>query len=124
MAKGTMAFVGMLAVIASISILGGLGFYTDMGVDYNDSSYDADVQAAADALVGQEASNTGSSVFTDFTVGAANALSIAWQVIANTSGVLKLLFSLPDILADTIQVFFQIMFGITFAGFVRGAVID
>lgn len=124
MAKGTMAFVFMLALISSISILGGLGFYADLGVDYSDSGYDKDTQAAADALVGQEASNTGSSVFTDFTVGAANSLSIAWQVLANTSGVIKLLFSAPDVVAQNLQTFFQIMFGLTFAGFVRGAVID
>lgn len=124
MAKGTLAFVSALALIMSLSILGGLGFYATLGIDYDDQNADADVQAAADALVGQEASNTGSSVFTDFTVGAANALSVGWQVISNLSGILKLLFGAPDILANTLQYFFQLMFGVTFAGFVRGVVIE
>lgn len=120
MAKGIAAFVVVLAVTMSISILAGIGFYDQLGIDYSDPGYDDDVQAAAQAMTSQEASNTGSSAFTDFTVGAGNSIQTFWQVLSNTSGILKLLFALPDPLAKSLQTVFQITFGVTFAGFIRG----
>lgn len=120
MAKGIAAFVVVLSLIMSISILSGLGFYSSMGVDYSDSAND-DVREAADALVGQEATDSGSgSALEDFTSSAATTLASAWQVIANLSGVLQLLFGLPAALTDTLQTFFLMVFGITFAAFIRG----
>lgn len=123
MSKGIAAFVIVLSVIMAISMLSGIGYYSELRVNY-DAGYNDDVAAAADVLVGQEASNTGSSVFTDFTVGGANALRTAWQVLANTSGVLQLLFGLPPAVADPLERFFQLIFGLTFAGFVRGVMVQ
>lgn len=123
MAKGIAAFVVVLAVIMSISILSGIGYYNSLNIDYSDSGYNDDVQAAAEAMTNQEAANTGSSVLTDFTTGAGNTISTAWQVLSNTSGVLQLLFGLPSTLTDMVETFFQIIFGVTFAGFVRGVMI-
>lgn len=123
MSKGIAAFVIVMAVIMSISVLSGIGYYNSLNIDYSNQGYNEDVQAAADAMTSQSASNTGASVYTDFTVGAGNTLATAWQVLSNTSGVIQLLFNAPKILADTLQTLFQITFGISFAGFVRGVMI-
>lgn len=122
MAKGIAAFVIVTAIIMSMSILSGLGFYAGMGVDYEASAND-DVQSAADVLVGQNATDrAGGSVLQDFTTSGATTLATAWQVISNLSGILQLLFSLPAVLTDKIQTFFQLVYGITFAAFIRGVV--
>lgn len=124
MAKGIVAFVVVLAFIMSLSMLSGIGFYEKMNVDYSTSA-DADVQRAADAMVGQEASDkSGGSVLQDFTTSAGRTLGTAWQVIANLGGILEMLFGAPDPIADTLQLFFQIIFSVTFAAFIRGVVLQ
>lgn len=124
MAKGILAFFTVVALILAISILAGLGFYSSLNVQYTESA-DADVEAAADAMVGQTASDqSGGSVLQDFTTSAGRTLATAWQVIANLSGILKMLFGAPDVIANTAQTFFQLTFGITFAAFIRGVVLQ
>lgn len=124
MAKGIVAFVIVTAIILAMSIMSGLGFYAALNVDYTDSA-DDDVQQAADALVGQEAADKSSgSVLQDFTTSSGRTLATAWQVIANLSGILQLLLGLPEVLADALQRFFQITFGVTFAAFIRGVVLQ
>ena len=120
MAKGIAAFVVVLAPILAISILSGIGYYDHLNVDYDDPALDSDVQRAADALTTQEATDTGGSAIVEFTTGAANTFQSFWAVISNTAGVVKLLFGLPDAVADPFQTFFQISFGISFAAFIRG----
>lgn len=108
----------------AISIMSGLGIYAELNVSYSNSS-SQDVQNAADAMIGQEATDqSGGSVLQDFTTSAAQTLSTIWQVLANTSGVLQLLFGVPAVLANQIQLFFQIVFSITFAAFIRGVVLQ
>ena len=120
MSKGITAFYIVLALIVSLSVLGGLGFYSSINLDYSDTG-DADVEAAADALVGQEATDrSGGSVLQDFTTAGATAIATGWQVIANLSGILQLLLMLPEVLADAIERVWQITFGLTFAFFIRG----
>lgn len=121
--KGITAFVLVLAPILAISMLSGIGYYDELNVDYSNSAADADVQAAADALTSQEATDTGGTALVEFTTGAANTFQSFWQVLSNTSGVLKLLLGLPDSIADPIQTFFQITFGVTFAAFIRGVLL-
>lgn len=123
MAKGIAAFVVVLAPILAISVLSGIGYFDAWHVDYGGTGADADVQAAVDALTNQEATDRGGSAIVEFTTGSANALQTGWQVISNTSGVLKLLFGLPDVLAQTVETLFQIAFGITFLGFIRGVLL-
>jgi hypothetical protein len=120
MSKGITAFYIVLALIVSLSVLGGLGFYSSINLDYSDTG-NADVEAAADALVGQEATDrSGGSVLQDFTTAGATAIATGWQVIANLSGILQLLVMLPEVLADAIERVWQITFGLTFAFFIRG----
>ena len=124
MSKGIVAFMVCVAFILAISIVSGLGYYADMNVQYSDSA-DADVQAAADAMTGQTASDqSGGSVLQDFTTRAGRTLSTGWQVIANLSGILKMLYGAPDVVASSMQTMFQIVFGISFAAFIRGVVLQ
>lgn len=124
MSKGITAFFIVVALTLSIPITAGLGFYDHLNVDYSSSAND-DVQAAADALIGQEATDeSGGSALEDFTTSASTSLSAGWQVIANLSGILQLLFGLPEELTDPIQTFFQITFSITFIAFIRGVILQ
>jgi len=124
MAKGITAFIVVLALTMSMSIMSGLGAYEALGVGYGESQND-DVAAAENALVGQQASDQASgSVLEDFTTSAGQTLSTFWQIIANLSGILQLLFGLPAVLTDTLQTFFQMVFGITFAAFIRGVILQ
>lgn len=124
MAKGIVAFMIVIALTLSISILSGIGFYQELGVQYS-SSLDDDTQAAAQAMIGQEATDkSGGSVLQDFTTSAGRTLSTGWQVIANLSGILKLLFSAPDAIANGLETFWQLTFSITFAAFIRGVVLQ
>jgi len=124
MAKGIVAFFMTVFFILSISMLSGVGFYAGMNIDYAETG-DEDVQNAADAMIGQTASDQSSgSVLQDFTTSAGRTLSTGWQVIANLDGILEMLFGLPDAIADPIRVAFQMWFSITFAAFIRGVVLQ
>jgi len=124
MAKGIVAFMIVVALTLAMSIMSGLGFYAALNVDYQDAE-NQDVQKAADALVGQEASNqAGGSVLEDFTSSSARTLATGWQVIANLGGILQLLLGVPDVLANALQTFWQLTYGITFAAFLRGVVLQ
>ncbi|MFB6198718.1 MAG: hypothetical protein ABEI52_10695 [Halobacteriaceae archaeon] len=124
MAKGIVAFVVVLALILSISMLSGIGFYSEMNVDYANSG-EQDVQNAANAMIGQQAADKSStSVLQDFTTSASRTLATAWAVIANLDGILEMLFGLPDAISDPIRLFFQMVFSVTFAAFIRGVVLQ
>jgi len=124
MGKGIVAFQVVVALTLAISILAGLGFYSSLNVDYSDSASD-DVKSAADAMIGQEASDKSSdSVLQDFTTSGGRTLATGWQVIANIGVILQLLFGAPDTVSENIERFFQIVFSITFAAFIRGVVLQ
>lgn len=124
MSKGITAFFIVVALTLSIPITAGLGVYDDLHVDYSNSAND-DVQEAADALIGQEATDeSAGSALEDFTTSAATSLSAGWQVLSNLSGILQLLFGLPAVLTDPMQTFFQVTFGITFIAFIRGVMLQ
>lgn len=123
MARGVMIFYAMLGLILSLSIASGLGVADELGVGY-DADYSADVQDVVDAVTSQEQPNTGTSTFADFTIGGGRALETGWQVVSNTDAVLILLTGMPAEMATPIQDFFRILFGVTFAQFIRGVVIE
>lgn len=124
MAKGIVAFIVVVSLTMAISIMSGLGVYAALNVQYEDTANE-DVQKAADAMIGQEAADkSGGSVLQDFTTSAGRTLATGWQVLANTSGILQLLFGLPSVLTDMIQLFVQMVYGITFAAFIRGVILQ
>lgn len=124
MTRGAGVFVMLLALTFAFTIAVGLGIPQGLNLHYG-AEYGEDVQAVADAIgAGQAASNTGSSVFTDFTVGAGRSLQAAWHIITNTDAVLILLFGLPRVVANQIELFARILFGLTFLQFTRGVVFE
>ena len=124
MAKGITAFFVVTALVISMSILSGIGMYDALGVEVSDDA-NSDVQSAADAMTGQEAGDESQdNVIEDFTTSAGQTLSMGWQVISNLSGVLQMLFGVPKALADSVQVVFMLTYGITFAAFIRGVVLQ
>lgn len=120
MSKGITAFVIVLSLTLSISMLVGVGYADELFINVDDSNLDDDADAALEAFTDQDASSEGGSVFTEFTVGAGDTLQAAWQVLSNLGGILKLLFGLPGTITEPIEKLFQITFGITFAAFIRG----
>lgn len=120
MSKGITVFYIMLSVVVLMAIAGGLGFYQSIGMSVPTNAND-DVQDAADALIGQEATDrSGGSVLQDFTTAGATSISSGWQVLSNTSGILQLLLLFPPVVADNVQLVFQLTFGLTFAFYIRG----
>jgi len=123
MSKGIFAFVTVVALILAMGMLSGIGYFAGLEMEVPQNA-DDDVQNAADALVGQEATDrSGGSVLQDFTTAGATSIATGWQVIANLSGILQLLLLLPEVVADTFERMFQITFGLTFAFFIRGLVL-
>lgn len=124
MAKGIVAFMIVVALTLTISVLGGIGFYAQLEVDYSDSANNA-TENAAEAMTGQTASDqSGGSVLQDFTTSAGRTLSVGWEVVKNLSGILQLLFGLPKALTDAIQTFWVMTYSVTFAAFIRGVVLQ
>lgn len=121
MAKGIAAAMGIVALILAMSVLGGLGFYNGIAMEVGSDAND-DVQQAQEEMINQEPEDRGSSALEDLTTAAGTTLSVLGQIIGNTSGVLQLLLMLPPELADAIQTFIRITFGLTFLAFLRGVV--
>lgn len=120
MSKGVTAFYIVVSIILAMGVLAGVGFFSAIGMQVPTNA-DDDVQNAADALIGQEATDrSGGSVLQDFTTAGATSISSGWQVIANLGGILKLLLLFPDVLASAIERVFQVTFGLTFAFYIRG----
>lgn len=124
MTRGVMIFYGLLSITLAISVASGLGVADQLGLQYSDQYYDEDVDAVIDAMTSQEQPNTGTSTFADFTIGGGRALQTAWHVITNTDAVLILLTDMPRPAATAIQAFTTILWGFSFAQFIRGAVIE
>lgn len=123
MAKGVVAFYVVVGLILSISLLAGGGFYQEIGLQYDDSANDQ-VESAVNTFTGQEATDrSGGSVLQDFTTSGATTLAAGWEVIKNLSGVLQML-GVPKLVADPLQTVFLLTFGITFAAFIRGVVLQ
>jgi hypothetical protein len=123
MSVGIKAFYVMLSFILALSIVAGLGIPDLLNMSHS-ATYDEDVNAVIDAMTSQEQPNTGTSTFADFTIGGGRALHTGWQVIGNTKGVVMLITGVPESVAAPVQSFFRIAFGLSFAQFIRGVVIN
>lgn len=126
MARGVAAFVFISALVLSITMLSGIGYYADIGTEIDASSQTEDVQRAADGLssVSYDEDRSGSILEGPLAavIPAVDMILTLKTVIGNTSGVIQLLFGLPVIIADTIELFFRIAMFVTVAFFIRGAV--
>lgn len=122
--KGLAAFISVTALILTMSALSGLGVYDALGVGYGLESADQDVQAAADALMRVDYQEGGSDAVLQGPLAAVRGVVATLQtiraVLFNTSGILKLLFGAPGPIAEMIERFFQISYGLFTVLAVRG----
>lgn len=123
MAVGIKLAYGMLGLMLALSMAAGAGVPDALGMSVSDH-YADDVNDVVDAMTDQKQPNTGESTFADFTIGGGRALQTLWQVVTNTDAVLILLTGMPRSLATGIQTFVVIVFGVTFAQFIRGVLIE
>jgi len=123
MPRGIGAFIFVVSLIFSMSILGGLGFYATLGITVDVENSNEDVAAAAEELNGIEFAEGRSSSILQGPLAAVTPVVTIFQtfttVLFNTSGVLQLLYGLPKIAADTIELLFRIAMLVTIAYVVR-----
>jgi hypothetical protein len=124
MAKGISAAVVLISLILSISILSGLGFYADLDAGSIDAgSQNEDVVSAADQLDGVNfGEDRGSSILQGPLAVVVPVINMAMAfvtVIGNTSGVLQLLFGVPKVAADALELFFRIGMVVTIIYLIR-----
>lgn len=114
----------LTSLILAITVLSGLGYYAEMGVEASAESQNKDVQLAAENLDGIEFDEDRSSSILQgplaALIPAANLLMAFVTILSNTSGVLQLLFGAPVVVADTVELLFRIAMLITIAFFIRG----
>ena len=124
MARGISAVIFLVSLIFSMSMLGGLGYYADMGVAYDVEGQNEDVQAAADALegIGYDEDRSGSILQGPLAavIPFGDHLQMFTTILGNTSGVIQLLFGVPETIADPIQTMFRLAMFITFIFGIRG----
>ena len=125
MARGIAAFVMIASLILSMGILGGIGYYAELGVQYGIDGQNEDVQAAADDLSGVDYDEDRSPSILQGPLAAVipfvDGFLALKAIIGNTSGVLQLLFGLPAVVADSLQLFFRIAMLVTLYFAVRGS---
>lgn len=123
MPRGIGAFVVIVSLIFSMTILGGVGFYAQLGVDVDAEGQNEDVQAAAEQLDGISFAEGRSNSILEGPLAAITPVVSIFQtfttVIANTSGVLQLLYGLPPVAADTIELMFRLAMLVTMGYLIR-----
>lgn len=123
MPRGIGAFIFAVSLILSMTILGGLGFYALMGIDVDTAGQNQDVQRAAEELDGIEFAEGRSSSILEGPLAAVTPVVSIFQtfttVIGNTSGVIQLLYGVPKVAADTIELLFRIAMLVTIAYVIR-----
>jgi hypothetical protein len=122
-ARGIAAFVFMVGLIFSMTILGGMGYYADLDVTIDEGGQNADVQAAAEQLNGIEFGEGRSSSILQGPLAVVTPVVGIFQtfttVLGNTSGVLQLLFGVPKVAADTIELFARLAMLVTIGYLIR-----
>jgi len=125
MARGMAAAVFLISLILAITMLSGIGYYAEIGTDMDVSGQNDDVQRAADNLDSIEYDEDRNSAILQgplaVVIPAIEILQTLTTVVLNTSGVLQLLFGVPAVVGDTIQLFMQVTLVITIAYTIRGA---
>jgi len=124
MARGIGAFMFITSLVLAMTILTGMGFYGDLGMNIDASSQNADVQRAVDQLNSTEfGENRGASILEGplaVVVPFIQVLNTFTTVLGNTSGILQLLFGLPKLVADTLETVFQLAMLVTTVFAIRG----
>lgn len=123
MARGIAAAMVLVAMILSMTVLSGLGYYAELGADLNVEGQNEDVVAAAEQLSGIGFGEGRSDSILQgplaSVVPAVGLFTSFVTVIGNTSGVLQLLFGLPPVVADNIETFARLVMLVTALYLVR-----
>lgn len=123
MARGITAFVFIVALILSMSILGSVGYYAEMHIDMDVEGQNQDVEEAADQLSGIEFGEGRSGSILQGPLAVVTPVVSGYQVfsgvLGNTSGVLQLLYGLPKGVADTLEMMFRLVMFITLIYLIR-----
>lgn len=126
MARGIAAFVFVVSLVFSMSILGGVGYYAALGVDVEADSHNQDVQEAAEQLESIEFGEGRSGSILEGPLAVVmpviGILKTFIAVLKNTSGLMQLLYGVPKAVADPIETLFRLAMLITLAFLIRGAV--
>jgi len=122
--RGIGAAVFIVGLILSMTILSGVGYYASLGdVEIDADKHNDDVVAAADSV--------GNTSFAEGRSGSVlegplavvtpvvRTFNLLVTIVFNTSGIMQLLFGLPAIAADTIQLVFQLSMAVTLLYLVR-----
>lgn len=121
--RGIGAFVVISSLIFSMTLLSGVGYYALLGASVDASSQNEDVQAAAEQLDGIEfgEGRSGSILQGPLAVvtPVVSIIQTFTTVISNTSGVIQLLYGIPKVAADIVELLFRIAMLVTVAYVVR-----
>lgn len=121
--RGVGAFIAVTALIMSMTVLGGMGYYAKLGADIDDESYNQDVQDAAEELNSIEFGEDRSSSILEGPLAAITPVVGMFQafitVLTNTSGVIQLLYGVPKVVGDTVELLFRIGMVITLGYLIR-----
>ncbi|MFW5956773.1 MAG: hypothetical protein ACOCQY_05155 [Halorhabdus sp.] len=123
MARGIAAAIFVVSLTFSMMILGGVGYYSSMGVDMDASGQNADVEKAAQQLSGVEFGEGRSASILEGPLAAVMPVVDMAQsftaIISNTSGVLQLLYGVPAVVGDILELMFRIAMVVTFIYLIR-----
>ena len=123
MARGITAAVFVISLVLSMTMLGGIGFYASLGVSVDVDSQNEDVVSAAEELGGVELGEGRSASITEGPLAtvtpSVGIVQTFTTVIGNTSGVIQLLYGVPKVAADTIELLFRIAMLVTIAYVIR-----
>jgi len=118
------AFVFVGGLILSMGILSGVGYYAQLGdIDVDKSNANSDVEAAAEELDGISFGEGRSNSILEGPLAVVTPVVQIFQtfttVLLNTSGVLQLLYGLPAVAADTIELVFRLAMLVTIGYLIR-----
>lgn len=121
--RGIGAFIVISSLIMSMTVLGGIGYYASLGVEVDAESHNEDVQRAAEQLDSIEFGEDRSDSILEGPLAAITNVVAMFQVLSgvlyNTSGILQLLFGLPETAADMIELTFRLAMVITLLYLIR-----
>lgn len=124
MGRGIAAFVFMTSLILAMSVLSGVSYYEELGAELDPDTANDDVVAANDALSGIDYNEDRSNSILQGPLAAVvpvvGILQTIKAVVANTSGVLQLLYGIPPAVADPIETIFRLAMGLTIVYLARG----
>lgn len=121
--RGIGAFVVISALVLSMTVLSGVGYYATLGTEIDAESQNDDVVAAAEQLDGVTFGEGRSSSILEgplaVVVPVVGIFQTFTTIITNTSGVVQLLFGVPKVVGDSIELLSRLVMLVTIAYLIR-----